>query len=50
VAGIDRVAVDAYCAGLWGLKPEDIVQIKRAAEQGLGTLDPARVVVKEVRV
>lgn len=49
VAGTDRVAVDAYCAGLWGLKPEDVVQIKRASEQGLGTFDPAKVVVKEVR-
>jgi uncharacterized protein (DUF362 family) len=50
VAGTDRVAVDAYCASLWGLKAADIVQIKRASEQGLGTMDPAKVVVKEVRV
>ena len=50
VAGTDRVAVDAYCAGLWGLKPEDIVQIKRAAEQGLGTLDLTKVLVREARV
>ena len=50
VAGIDRVAVDAFCAGLWGLKPEDIVQIKRAAEQGLGEMDLTKVVVKEARV
>ncbi|MCK7482484.1 MAG: DUF362 domain-containing protein [Candidatus Moduliflexus flocculans] len=50
VAGTDRVSVDAYCASLWGLKPADIVQIQRASEQGLGTMDPAKVVVKEVRV
>jgi len=49
VAGTDRVAVDAYCAGLWGLKPEDIVQIKRASEQGLGEMDLTKVVVKEAR-
>ena len=49
VAGTDRVAVDAYCAGLWGLKAEDIVQIKRAAEQGLGEMDLAKVSVKEAR-
>jgi len=49
VAGVDRVAVDAYCAGLWGLKPEDIVQIKRASEQGLGRMDLSKVVVKEAR-
>ena len=49
VAGTDRVAIDAYCASLWGLKPADIVQIKRAAEQGLGEIDLAKVVVKEAR-
>ena len=49
VAGVDRVAVDAYCAGLWGLKPEDIVQIKRASEQGLGRMDLSKVAVKEAR-
>lgn len=47
VAGTDRVAVDAYCAGLWGLKPEEIVQIKRASEQGLGEMDLANVIVRE---
>jgi uncharacterized protein (DUF362 family) len=47
VAGTDRVAVDAYCASLWGLKAEDIVQIKRAAEQGLGVMDLRKVVVRE---
>jgi uncharacterized protein (DUF362 family) len=47
VAGADRVAVDAYCAGLWGLKPEDIVQIKRASEQGLGEMDLGKLSVKE---
>lgn len=47
VAGTDRVAVDAYCAGLWGLKPEDIVQIKRASEQGLGEMDLGKLSVKE---
>jgi uncharacterized protein (DUF362 family) len=47
VAGTDRVAIDAYCASLWALKPEDIVQIKRGAEQGLGQIDPSKVVLKE---
>ncbi|MGB8957733.1 MAG: DUF362 domain-containing protein [Candidatus Aminicenantales bacterium] len=47
VAGTDRVAVDAYCAALWALKPEDIVQIKRGAEQGLGEINPDKVVLKE---
>lgn len=47
VAGTDRVAIDAYCASLWGLKPEDIVQIKRGAEQRLGTMDLDRVILNE---
>ncbi len=47
VAGTDRVAVDAYCAALWALKPEEIVQIKRAAEQGLGQIDPNKAILKE---
>ena len=47
MAGTDRVAVDVYCCGLWGLRPEEIVMIKRGAEQGLGTLDPAAVKIAE---
>ena len=50
VAGTDRVAIDAYCASLWGLDPKDIVQIKRAAEQGLGQIDLARVNLREENV
>lgn len=50
VAGTDRVAVDAYCATLWGLKPEDIVQIKRGAEQGLGRIDAGPGGIREVWV
>jgi len=47
VAGTDRVAIDAYCASLWGLDPKDIVQIKRGAEQGLGQIDLAKVNLRE---
>lgn len=47
VAGVDRVAVDAYCASLWGLDPKDIVQIRRGAEQGLGQIDPTKVDLRE---
>lgn len=47
VAGTDRVAIDAYCAGLWGLEPKDIVQIKRASEQGLGEINLDKVVFRE---
>jgi len=47
VAGTDRVAVDAYCAGLWGLVPSEIVQIRLGAEQGLGEIDLGKAGVKE---
>lgn len=47
VAGTDRVAVDAYCAGLWGLDPAEIVQIRLGAEQGLGEIDLKKAGVRE---
>ena len=47
VAGTDRVAIDAYCAGLWGLDPKDVIQIKKGAEQGLGQMDLTRVRFRE---
>jgi uncharacterized protein (DUF362 family) len=50
VAGVDRVAVDAYCASLWGLKPEDIFTIKRGFEHGLGEIQLQNVKVKEVAI
>lgn len=48
VAGVDRVAVDAYCASLWGLAGEDIYMIKLGAEQGLGEIDLEKVRIKEI--
>jgi uncharacterized protein (DUF362 family) len=50
VAGTDRVAIDAYCASLWGLDPKDIVQIRKGAEQGLGRIDLSKVVLREENV
>jgi uncharacterized protein (DUF362 family) len=47
VAGTDRVAIDAYCAGLWGLSGSAIKSIKMAADHGLGQLDSKLVVFKE---
>ena len=37
IAGVDRVAIDAYCTTLWDIQAEDIVQIKHAHDRGLGT-------------
>jgi uncharacterized protein (DUF362 family) len=49
VAGVDRVAIDSYCCGLWGLKPEDIIMINKAFEHGLGEMDLGKVTVKEIQ-
>ena len=49
IAGTDGVAVDAYCAGLWGLEPAEIVQIRLGAEQGLGEIDLKKAGVKEAK-
>jgi uncharacterized protein (DUF362 family) len=48
VAGVDRVAIDAYCASLRGLTGGDIYQIKLGAEQGLGEIDLTKVRIKEI--
>jgi len=47
VAGTDIVAVDAYSTRFFGLKPKEIDHIRRAAERGLGTMDPDKVVLRE---
>ena len=39
IAGTDPVAVDAYGATLFGLKPNEISHIKLAAEMGVGKID-----------
>jgi hypothetical protein len=44
------VAIDAYCASLWGLKPQDIVQIKRGSEQGLGQINLDKVDLREENI
>lgn len=51
VAGVDRVAVDAYCASaILGLRAADIISISKAAERKIGEIDPAKVKLREVRV
>jgi len=47
IAGRDRVAIDATCCQLWGLKPAEIMMIARGAEQGVGVLDPDRIRLRE---
>lgn len=48
IAGVDRVAIDAYCTTLWGLTGEDIHAIKLGYEQGLGEIDLGKVGIKEI--
>ena len=50
VAGTDRVAIDAYCATLWGLEAKDIIMINKAYEHKLGQIDLQKVKVKEIQV
>lgn len=45
IAGTDIVAVDAYGATLFGIKPEDIGYVKIANEMGLGEIDLSKVKV-----
>jgi uncharacterized protein (DUF362 family) len=50
VAGADAVAVDSFSTRFFGKEPRDIAHIVRAAERGLGTLDLAKVAVREETV
>ena len=47
VAGTDPVSVDAYCCSLRGLKPEDIIMIRRARAHQLGEMDLTKNNIKE---
>ncbi len=49
IAGTDRVAIDAYCASLWGLKAREIGTIRHAFAHGLGEIDLAGVRIREAR-
>jgi len=48
IAGVDRVAIDTYCASLRGLKSEDILMIRKGHEHGLGQIDLGKVRIKEI--
>jgi uncharacterized protein (DUF362 family) len=50
VAGVDRVAIDAYCASLRGLRGTDIIMIERGYEHNLGQLDLKKVKIKEMSI
>ncbi|HMK43941.1 MAG TPA: DUF362 domain-containing protein [Dissulfurispiraceae bacterium] len=50
VAGVNQVAVDAYGASLFGMKPADLGYLRIAAQKGLGPLDISRMKIKKVTV
>jgi uncharacterized protein (DUF362 family) len=50
IAGVDRVAVDAYCTTLWGLDVRDIIMINKGYEHKLGQIDLKKTKIEEVKV
>ncbi len=48
VAGVDRIAVDSYCASLRGLQGEEILMIRKGYEHGLGEIDLKKINIREV--
>ena len=48
VAGVDRVAVDAYSATVLGLEAKNVLMIKMAAEHGLGEMQLDKLQIKEL--
>ena len=47
IAGVDRVAIDTYCAGLLGLPAKDILMISKAYAHKLGEMDLSKVKIQE---
>ena len=50
MAGVDRVAIDAYCTTLWGMEGKDIIMIKRAFEHKLGEIDLNKLKIKHLEI
>ncbi|HGE72490.1 TPA: DUF362 domain-containing protein [Candidatus Poribacteria bacterium] len=50
IAGVDRVAVDAYTATLFGLKGDQIGYIKASNTMGLGEINLSKVKIQNVKV
>jgi uncharacterized protein (DUF362 family) len=48
IAGTDIVALDSYATSLFGMKPEDIPNIKMAAAAGVGSSDLSTLNIKEI--
>jgi uncharacterized protein (DUF362 family) len=48
IVGVNPVAMDSYCAGLFGKKASDILFIRYAHSMGLGEMDINKIKVKNV--
>jgi uncharacterized protein (DUF362 family) len=48
IAGVDRIAVDAYCSTLLGLNPADVIMLKQGNQAGLGEIELKKINVKQV--
>lgn len=48
IAGVDPVAVDAYCTRFLNLTGEKVIMLKRAYEHGIGEIDLKKLNIKEV--
>jgi uncharacterized protein (DUF362 family) len=50
IAGTDRVAIDSYCATLFGYDPKDVTVLNKAYEHGLGEMDLSKVNIVEIEL
>jgi uncharacterized protein (DUF362 family) len=50
IAGVDRVAVDAFCTTLWDIEAKDIIAITHAHKRGLGNMNLSELTIKETKL
>lgn len=50
LAGTDRVAIDTYCATLFGYNPKDIIVLNKAYAHGIGEMNLKKVMIKEIEL
>jgi len=50
IAGVDQVAIDAYGATLFGMEGKDLGYVRKAHEEGFGSMDLTRMVIQKIQV
>jgi uncharacterized protein (DUF362 family) len=50
VAGVDPVAVDAFCVAFFGLTPDKVDMIAKSAAAGLGEMDLSKVRMRQLQI